>query len=470
MTAAARFATGHRAHRPSVGADVERMGRLLGVRLLPWQTEVSTVAGEVLPSGRFAYPVVVLVVPRRAGKTVLSLVTLAHRAQLLERSSCWYTANRREAAAKQFRDEWVPLIEASPLAHKIRLRRSQGSEGLTFTATGSKVQLFPPTVSALHGTNADTVVIDEAWAFDQITGEDLEAGLRPAQATRSHRQTWIVSAGGTPTSTWLDHWVTVGRAATAADTGTGVAYFEWSADPEEPGYDPASPDLWSRTHPALGHQLDIEALRQDWLTMGRAMFERSYLNVWPRPSIAGSGLDLEAWADTADPDAVPTDPVTFAFDIAWDRSMAAVAAAGGTDPTVLEVVEHRHGVEWVAPMLRQLRDRHPDARFVADPLVCASILADLGPRFGVLELNAASVARSCVMVTDDVAAGRIAHRDQPALNTAVAGVLRRPLGDAFAWSRKTSPVDVSPLCAATFAAYAHRTRERVPKPALAVAR
>jgi hypothetical protein len=44
---------------------------------------------------------------------------------------------------------------------------------------------------------------------------------------------------------------------------------------------------------------------------------------------------------------------------------------------------------------------------------------------------------------------------QPDMRAAVAGAQRREIGDGqYAWARKATPVDISPLCAATLAAWA----------------
>jgi hypothetical protein len=40
---------------------------------------------------------------------------------------------------------------------------------------------------------------------------------------------------------------------------------------------------------------------------------------------------------------------------------------------------------------------------------------------------------------------------QPELSAALAGATKRSLGDAWAWSRRNSAVDISPLVAATLA-------------------
>jgi hypothetical protein len=43
------------------------------------------------------------------------------------------------------------------------------------------------------------------------------------------------------------------------------------------------------------------------------------------------------------------------------------------------------------------------------------------------------------------------HTTTAALTAAVRGASRRPMGDAWAWSRKNSLVDISPLVAVTLA-------------------
>jgi hypothetical protein len=47
------------------------------------------------------------------------------------------------------------------------------------------------------------------------------------------------------------------------------------------------------------------------------------------------------------------------------------------------------------------------------------------------------------------------HGDDPDLNAAVAGAIRRDMGDAWAWARKATNVDISPLVGVTLAAWAH---------------
>jgi hypothetical protein len=52
------------------------------------------------------------------------------------------------------------------------------------------------------------------------------------------------------------------------------------------------------------------------------------------------------------------------------------------------------------------------------------------------------------------------HIPHPALSAALAGAGKRPLGDAWAWDRRGTSVDISPLVAATLARWAYTSRER----------
>ena len=85
---------------------------------------MADVAGELADDGvGFRYPIVVLAVPRRGGKSVAVLGVMCDRMEVINHARCWYTAQRREDAAKLFRDEWVPMLEGSPrLIRKYKLR------------------------------------------------------------------------------------------------------------------------------------------------------------------------------------------------------------------------------------------------------------------------------------------------------------------------------------------------------------
>jgi hypothetical protein len=401
---------------------------------------------------------VVLSLPRRAGKSTLTLAAALDRMDLLRDARCWYTCtNGREVAAKLFRDEWCPMME--PLSRLYRVRKSQGSEGFHKRRGSSRLQLFAPTPTALHSTNVDTAIVDEAFAADIDQGEGIESGIEPAQLTRPWRQTWIVSAGGTIESTWWDRWLTAGSNGTP-----GVAMFDYGADPSAPGYDPADPAVWAAAHPTAGVAFPLSVLEGLW---GRrtddAAFERAYLNVWPRPSeaLVAAGLDLALWQAAAKPNLAPV-VTALALDVAADRSSASLAVAGphadAPGRVAVEVIETCR-VHELAAAVKRARAAYRGVPVVADSLVAASVVAELRrARVTVDPIGAGDHARACGTFVDRLTAGTLTHRAQAVLDDAIAGAARRPLGDAWLWSRRHSAVDISPLVAVTLAAWTAATR------------
>ncbi len=463
-----RYATPRDPARPTLGIDtVAHLARLRGAPAYPWQWDVADVAGELNDDGTgWRYSTIVLSVPRRAGKSTLVLAANLAACDLQPAARCWYTcANGREVAAKLFRDEWQPMV--APLSRLYRVRKSQGSEGIHKRRGSSRLQLFAPTPTALHSTNVDTATVDEAFAASIEDGEGIESGITPAQLTRPWRQTWIVSAGGTLESTWWDRWLTAGAAGTP-----GVALFDYGADPTDPGYDPADPTVWAAAHPTAGVAFPLAVLEHLWATRtDDAAFERAYLNVWPRPSeaLVAAGLDLAVWSAAARPAVAPT-VQALALDVAADRSSASLAVAGphAGNPTAIAVeVIDVCKVHELAAAVRRARQTYPRVPVVADSLVAASVVAELRrARVTVDPIGAGDHARGCGVFVDRLTAGTLTHRAQAVLDDAIAGAARRPLGDAWLWSRRHSAVDISPLVAVTLAAWAAATRRPAGKAAV----
>lgn len=446
---------------PSVGGAVDAVGRALyGRPMQAWQSAVNQVAGEYDPdTGEMVHGVVVLHVPRRAGKTAITLAQLARRVLGQPSSQSWYTAQTGGDAGRTFRREWIPVLRSSGLARHLKTSLRAGAESFELVARASSATCFAPVESALHGTNVDLAVVDEAWAHDDDAGRGIELAVFPAQLTRPGAQTWIVSAGGTLASTWFDGWLERAELALAAGK-PGIALFEWGADSSSPTYDPRDPATWWTAHPALGDTIREAALAADLdRASDVAAFERSVLNVWPRPRQLGRNIELDTWAALADLD-TPATPVALAFDVAADRGNATVAQAGRTPDgrIVVDVLAYRRGAGWIDAEVRTWRRANPGGVIVADSLAAGTIADRLeAAGVDVLQTGAGHMVRACADLVDQTAAATICHRAQAVLDDTLAGAGRRLLGDGWAWSRRNSDTDISPLVAATLAAWAART-------------
>jgi hypothetical protein len=71
----------------------------------------------------------------------------------------------------------------------------------------------------------------------------------------------------------------------------------------------------------------------------------------------------------------------------------------------------------------------------------------------VTQPSTSDIAVAHGLFIDELAAGRLGHAGQPELDAAVRHGIQRPLGGATAWQRRGIPVDISPLSAATLAAW-----------------
>lgn len=461
-----RFYTPRTPGRPTLGPAVGRAAqRALGFGLTPHQAFISDVAGETLPDGRMAYPVVVVLLPRRGGKTKLLLPTFLQRASHIERAKCWYTAQTGGDAGLTFREEWLPDLDDLAARGLVRTRLSNGSESFTIPSRKSRVGIFAPTRKALHGQDADVVGVDEGWSFSSVDGRALMQAIRPAQLTRRQRQLWIISAGGDESSEWLLEWRELGRALTGPDQG--VAYFEWHPPVElaedgttyrlASGVDLDDPAVWATTHPAVGHTVDLAALAEDHKTFGAAEFHRAYLNVFQTGAL-DRVLPRLAWERNSDELAAVTPGwgMTVSYDVAPEsRAASIVLTRRDGDSVTAELVDHGPGAGWVAARVDQLATQH-GASIVADGRGASTAVTAELRRLGhvVTELGAGDVAAAADQLLASLLNDTLTVRADETMDAAAAAAARRQLGDGWAFTRRGSTGDVTAVVALSFGVHA----------------
>jgi phage terminase large subunit-like protein len=442
------FATPRTSERKTLGKAAAKIAKLLGQELLPWQRQVLDVALEVDEGGRFIYRDVILTVPRQQGKTFLLLVLILTRALLEPRSNIIFAAQSALDAKKKLDGDWAPLIEASLLDSQMTVRHAPGREGLAFV-NGARMGIAASTQKAGHGETVDLAIVDEAFAYQDAR---LEQALKPAQMTRPNSQFWVCSTAGTPNrSPYLLDRVETGRAAVEAGITRDIAFFEYSA-PE--GADPADPETWRACMPALGFTVTEDAVRAAQLSLGRNEFARGYLNRWVS-SMGESIISLEHWQALIDLDAPRPERVVLGVDIAPKGSSAAIVAVGKVgDDLHAAVLEHGPGTDWLVAALKQLKVELDGPYVLLDVKACAALLPELQTAVGsqkLIELSTAEIPPSCAFFLRLTKEGHLHHRGELELLTAIDGAATRTLGDGFAWSRRASGTDITPLVALTFA-------------------
>ena len=419
---------------------------------MPWQQLVADVGGELLPDGRPAYREVIFSVPRQCGKTLLLLVFELDRALSWGRPQrVIYSAQTGRDAREKLLEDQAPLILHSPLKAAIQqVIRVNGGEGILLKG-GSRISVVASGESAGHGKTIGLGVIDEA--FDD-TDSRREQALKPAMRTVPDAQLLIASTMGTDASLFLNQKVELGRAAAVEDRNDSrVAYFEWSA-PED--CDIADPLTWLGCTPAIGHTIELDAVRAEYesnlATPGE--FRRFALN--QRTASDERVIPLEKWRAVCSRDVQPDGQVTFALDCNPERSWSSVAVA---DPDGnCELLDHERGTGWLVPRAQSLAQKW-GAAFAIDPASPAgAFIAQLEQAgVNVIPIGGQEFHKACGAFFDAVGDGTVRVRIKAELDAACAAAKKRPIGDAWAWARKTTATDISPLVAVTIAYWAAKT-------------
>ncbi len=449
------YATRRDPDRPTIGADVAATARLLGRPLIPWQRDLVDVAGELRQDGGFRYSYVVVIVPRRAGKTLAVLSYALTVTRRRRGSKAFYASHRRETAAALWRDDWSAWLEDSPLYPRhIQLRRSNGSEAITWRHNRSTFRLLPPNADAIRSFSADVAFVDEAREFGDDAGAELEAAAFPTQRTGLGGQAWIVSNAGTAKSGWLAKWRDLGRAS-INDPDSPICYLEFAA-PD--GADPEDPATLEAAHPGIGFHVRTDDVLADRAVMKPDDWACEYLGLWP-DALEDSVL-VDAWNAAAVPPAELelAAGLVFAVELDEDRETAVIvaAAAGAGGRIELELLEHRPHGSWLGPRVAELVDRWAPAAVVWDSGGPAAALA---PDFAdvstnVETLNTRETAAAAGFLYDRILAGEVAHGSDPLLDAAVRAARRRRVGGSWVFDRRQP--GAGPLIAGSLAAWVHR--------------
>lgn len=390
-------------------------------------------------------------VPRRAGKTTALLALALGRCLTRPGYVVLFTAQSGTKASARFLELARALERVNPDADSrgFRILRGAGNQNLTF-ANGSHFQVLPPKPDAFRGDAGDLLILDEAQEHEAESSNELLGAILPTMDTRLGAQLIVAGTAGLRRSGLFWDTLEDGRKGEAR---TGIVEFAAPAHTTEE--DAAEPALWASTHPGIGTLTDVETIQNNYDKLPRPNFLREYLGIWPE-DFSRSAIDAEAWKACASSFEKKPDYFAFAFDVAVDGSVAAIAAAWRVDgKAFVEIVEHKQGTDWLVPRLRELsrRYRAPIGHdTVGAALVEAEALNRLRPRPRVAPLAYRDLAPGCARFMKDLLEHNLRHFDQASLNDAALKAVKRPLGEnGWAWTKRNSGGDITPLVAATMA-------------------
>jgi hypothetical protein len=449
----------------SRGEECVEFARSAGLELDEWQQIVLDGSLGVTKRGGWASFESAMIVPRQNGKSaVLEARVLWGMFVLAEPLVIW-SSHQRDTALESFR-RLVNLIEENPdlTCQVTKTIRSHGEEGLELE-NGSRIRFRTRTGKSGRGFSADLLIVDEAHFTPQ---EQIDA-LMPTLSAKPNSQ--VCYAGSACDQQAHEHGVVLARLRERghlAETGKRLSFFEWSVDlrdaegvelrPQDV-YDELvdDEDLWVQANPALGTRISFEHVRaeREAMDMRGWLVERLGCGDWPRTDLVSlSPIPPERWLALIDEESELEGEVVFAFDVSPDRR-ASIAAAGRRPDGKLhcEIIHSRPGTAWLIDELVRLDGKHHPVAVLVDSYGPAGSLAATVSDAGVAITDVTSTqhAAACGRILDLVAEDGVRHRGTDEVVAALRGARPRQLGDAWAWSRKNSAVDISPLVAVTLA-------------------
>jgi phage terminase large subunit-like protein len=367
-----------------------------------------------------------------------------------------HSAHLIDTSLEAFR-RLLDLIEDTPEFEQQvkRVSRTNGREQIELK-TGQRIRFRTRTKGGGRGFTGDCLLLDEAMFLPEMT----VAALLPTLSARPNPQVWYT--GSAVDQMVHDHghiFARVRRRGMAKEKG--LVYLEWSADGDLANLDGVleDRDAWRRANPALGIRISEKYIGDELRALPRREFavERLGIGDWPPDDALSEAIEFVKWRGLVDARSELAAPVCLAFDVAPSRGWATINASGRRPDGLLhtETVDHRPGTGWVAGRLGELCERHQVESVTCDAVgpgrALVRAVENLG--IGVEQLAAQEYASACGAFFDLVEQGRLRHLGTDELDIAVKGASTRPLGEAWAWSRRLSGADISPLVAATIGLY-----------------
>lgn len=371
------------------------------------------------------------------------------------------------STTKEAMRDLVNLIDGcSYLSRRMKTARWSNDDPSIELMSGQRIKFKARTKTGGRGLTGDKIVLDEAFA---LTADHLGA-LMPTLSVRPDPQLCYGSSAGLADSEVLRGIRDRGRDAISAR----LAYLEWGTvrgsckDPQcsheygkVTGCLLDDRKLWKAANPLLGRTradgtgLTVEYVQAEREALPPQEFARERLGWWDDPGHVEPAFGPGFW-QACHVDEGPKAPVgALALAVSIDQTRACIGGAALDGGRVhVKPLQSGPGTGWTVDACKEFQDTH-DVDVVVDGRGPAASLIPLLERAEVrLRIaDTGDILDACAGLYDQVREKVAAHCSYDELETAVAGAVQRPVGDRWAWGRRKSTTDISPLEAVTLAAW-----------------
>lgn len=453
-------------HRPegavgSLGPEVVELARECGLELDDWQAWYLECCLAFDNRGKWVTLENGLCMPRQNGKGGIIEARMLAGMFLLEEPLLTYTAHQFKTASEHFLRIRTLVENAPPWAtRKLKarpFRTAAGAEAVELR-NGQRLRFLARGSGSARGFSGDVIFLDEAMAlWAAMMGDLLPTLSARGDVTAGGPQVYYFGSAGKGEQAQVFASV---RDRAIAGGSKRLFYAEWSAgDPDDHAGDKIDLDdraEWRRANPAMASgrlteeftEAERDAMPDD------EEFGRERLGLWDTSSLA-SVIDADTWRDMGDPKSKPTGKTALSVDIPPEGKSASIARAGIRDDGKVHVeVDIKSGTGWAVDRLIEVAkkrnavvciDGGSRAAALIEPLVKAGVQ--------VVVYSTTDIVRACSQFLDKVNEDGLRHLAQPELAVAVDAARLRKVGDAYAFHRRDTSVNISPLVAASVAAY-----------------
>ena len=333
----------------SDGLSANKILRVGGLILDPWQSDILDDWMGLTPAGKWASKTCGGSVPRQNGKTGL-VAGRAEAGMLMYNEQVLYTAHLQKTATETF-EEMAAFFDSDKLRKYLKdIKTALGREQIILKS-GARVKFLARTRNGGRGQHGDLLIIDEAQEIDS----DQQASFLPAISASLNPQTIYV---GTPPDPNADGTVFRGIRKKAQDGETKTtSWFEFSV-PEIGNVNDKK--RWAATNPALGRRILISTIEGECEQMDPDTFARERLGWWSPVVTERQDLAIPAdvWDRCKSEELKPEGKTAYGIKFSADGSEVCLCGAviPKDGPARISLIERKPtglGIQWLADWLNE---------------------------------------------------------------------------------------------------------------------
>ena len=447
---------------PSRGPEMIQFCSDIGFPLLPWQELLAIETLKYKEDGRWAHPLVGIMLPRQQGKSTFMALRILFGIYKLDEKMHLATAHKLTTSSEIFYKVGQMIEDSHILQENFSKKyESKGSQEIRFK-NGARYLIRAGNSAARGIAGPDVIHIDELREFDT---EDVWSSMRFTQMSNKNPQAYFYSNAGHANSVLLLKFRERGLAA-AAGADDSIGWFEWSA---EPGADVTDKEAWYQSNPSLGWTVHEDNIK-DSLSDREDIFRTEILCQFV--SMINPVISEAEWKKCLDlePKLDKSKDTWMAIDLSPDRKHGALVAGQRLDGDRFLVsllhtwfnpvsIDDKQMANDIAPWVR----KYPVNYVAYSKSTAAAVAARLAPAgIPIYEINSQDYQQACDEFVSAVSSARLVHNGQEELNKQVLSAVKLQRGDGgWVMGRKASGIICGGVAASMVSHFATRAETEV---------